>query len=74
MRERLIPLLRGWPLQHLLHNDPSDLGGAFQSLCVAPARAAVPGTRLRQGGWIAAGQTLEFAWHHFIASTAGRCL
>lgn len=34
MRERLIPLLRGWPLQHLLLNSLSNLGGASHSLSV----------------------------------------
>lgn len=29
MRERLIPQLRGWPLQHPLHNYPSNLGGSI---------------------------------------------
>lgn len=58
MRERLIPLLRGWPL---VHSYPSNLGGAvlWVPLC-SPCR------RLRQGGWVAAAQTGIY-WHHFIA-------
>lgn len=47
---------------------------ACRCLYATPTRAAVPGTRLGQGRWIAAGQMLEFAWHHFIASAVGRWL